>query len=343
MKTTLVFATFLFVALAFPQPPAGPGGAGGRGGSGRGGRGGSGRGPVARTFVTAPDLGFEFDENPLPLPSNVQFASSIAGIAINSKGHIFVYQRADAGKPMLLEFDQNQKFVKAWGDGIAVRPHGMRIDAQDNIWITDVSGNTVMKLNPSGEVVMTLGTKGKTGAWNEATGEHYLNQPTDLAFGENGEIFVSLGHGSQDPRVLRFDRNGKLITQWSGKVDGPGAFSMIHTIARDVRGNIYLADREVKHLVVYDSDGKWKKTIQMQSLLCGFYVTKNDEFYMTAGQEGQIEKLDWNGNVLAVTGKGPGSGHGQFGEAHYMAMDSKGDIYICDTVNGRVVKLYKRS
>ena len=76
----------------------------------------------------------------------------------------------------------------------------------------------------------------------------------------------------------------------------------------------------------------------MGNLLCGFYVTKDNQFYMTSGQDGQIEKLDWDGTVLGVSGKGPGKGNGQFGEAHYMAMDAKGDIYVADTVNGRVTK-----
>jgi sugar lactone lactonase YvrE len=341
-KITVLTLSILFVSAVQAQEAAStaPGGAPGRDGRGRE---GGGRAPVVHTLAAGPDLGFSFDEAPLSLPAGMEFAASVAGIAINSKGHIIVYQRAEAGKPMMLEFDQHQKFVRSWGEGIAKRPHGMRIDDQDNIWITDVADNTVMKLNPKGEIVMTIGTKGKTGAWNEATGEHYLNQPTDIAFGDNGDVFVAQGHGAPDPRVLRFDKKGKLITQWSGKVDGPGAFSMIHTIARDAKGNIYLADREVKHLVIYDSDGKFVRTIQMGNLLCGFYVTKKNEFYMTSGQDGQIEKLDWDGKVLGVSGKGPGKGDGQFGEAHYMAMDTKGDIYVADTVDGRVTKLAKGS
>lgn len=333
MKNIVAITLTILFASCWPQQAQEPPG-----------RGGAGQGVVAvvHTLAVGPDLWFTYDSNPLPLPAGMEFASSVAGVAINSKDHIFVYQRAAAGLPMLLEFDQNQKFVRGFGEGIAVRPHSMRIDAQDNIWIADVGANTVMKLNPQGQIVMTLGTKGKSGEWNEGAGTKYLNQPTDLAFGENGEIFVSEGHGTADPWVLRLDKNGKLITQWSGKVDGPGAFSMVHTIARDAKGNIYLGDREVKRLVIYDSDGRFIKTVQMSNLLCGFYVTKKNEFYMTTGQDGQIEKLDWDGNVLGVAGKGPGKGLGQFGEAHYLAMDHTGNIYVADTQNGRVVKLIKQ-
>ena len=79
----------------------------------------------------------------------------------------------------------------------------------------------------------------------------------------------------------------------------------------------------------------------MANLLCGFYVTKNNELWITTGQDGQLEKVDWDGKVLGIAGKGPGKDVGYFGESHYMAMDSKGDIYVADTEDGRVTKLFK--
>jgi sugar lactone lactonase YvrE len=332
MKTTAFALILVFSAqFAFSQQQVANTAPGGR----------AGRAPVVHTLAVGPDLGFEYDESPLSLPAGMKFAASVAAVGINSKGHIIVYQRAEPGQPMLLEFDQNQEFIRAWGEGIAKRPHGMRIDPQDNIWITDQEGPTVMKLNPQGEIVMTIGEKGKTGSWDEAAGTRYLFQPTDLAIAPNGDVFIAQGHGTGEPRVLHLDKNGKYISQWSGKVEGPGAFSMIHTIALDAKGNVYLSDREVKRLVVYDYSGKWLRTIQMANLLCGFYVTKNNELWITTGQDGQLEKVDWDGKVLGVAGKGPGKDVGYFGESHYMAMDSKGDIYVADTEDGRVTKLFK--
>jgi DNA-binding beta-propeller fold protein YncE len=319
------------------EPAAAPGRGAGKGAKGKGGE------AAVHTLSPGPDLGYSYDTNPLPLPAGMKYADSVASVAINSKGHIFVYQRSLAGSPMLLEFDQNQKYIRGWGDSIAVRPHGMRIDAQDNIWIADVTGNTVMKLNPQGEVVMTIGTKGKAGTWDDAACK-CLDQPTDMAFAPNGNIYISQGHGGNDPRVLEFDKNGKLITQWSGHTEGEAAFHEIHTIARNpVNGNIYLADRSAKRMVIYDGNGKFVKTIQLANLPCGFYVARNNDFWMTSGQDGQIEKLDWDGKVLGWTGKGPGKEVGQFGESHYMAMDSKGDLYVADTVNGSVTKLSKKN
>src|SRR4029450_5989668 len=130
---------------------------------------------------------------------------------------------------------EHQKFIRGWGADIAVRAHGIRIDAQDNIWICDQGGNTVMKLNPQGEGVVTLAQRGKMGPWDEAAGTRLLFNPTDLAFAPNGDVYISQGHGrespaDQEPRVLRLDKNGKYITQWSGSVEGPGKFGMAHSI-----------------------------------------------------------------------------------------------------------------
>src|SRR5678816_2942676 len=94
-------------------------------------------------------------------------------------------------------------------------PHGFRIDDADNFWVTDIGNHTVMKLNPKGDILITLGTKGKAGVWDEAAGNHTLNQPTDIALAKNGDVFVGQGHGggaNSDPRILRFDKNGKYIT-----------------------------------------------------------------------------------------------------------------------------------
>ncbi len=289
-------------------------------------------------LAEGPDLGYVAVPDALPLPEGMHYGG-VAAVAINSKGHIFVYHRAPVP---LIEFDQGGKFLRAFGEGLSTRPHGMRIDAQDNLWITDVNDNTVIKLNPRGETVMTLGTRGPAGEWNEAAGIRRFNQPTDLAFDSNGDVLIAQGHGGPDPRVFRFDAHGKLLAQWSGKVDGPAAFAFPHTIAVGPGGDVYVADRQVKRILVFDRDGKYKRTIQNDNLVCGFYVSKDVQFYMTTGQDGQIEKLDWNGRILAVTGDGPGKALGQYGEAHYMTMDARGDIYVADTQLNHVQKLVKK-
>jgi hypothetical protein len=117
---------------------------------------------------------------------------------------------------------------------------------------------------------------------------------------------------------------------------------MVHSIVLDPRGNLYLADREDKRIVVYDSTGTFVKAIQMANLVCAFMVARDGSLWMANGQDGQVEQIDWDGNVLGWSGIGPGNGPGQFGESSYMVMDAKGDIYVSDTSLGRVQKLIKK-
>jgi hypothetical protein len=96
-------------------------------------------------------------------------------------------------------------------------------------------------------------------------------------------------------------------------------------------------------ILIFDPNGKYIRSIQKANLVCGFYVAKGQQLYMTSGWDGQIEKLDWSGRILGITGGGQGKGLGQYGEAHFMAMDARGDIYVADTRNDRVQKLVKKA
>jgi streptogramin lyase len=262
---------------------------------------------------------------------------SVAGIAQNSKDHLYVYQRTDNA---LIEFDQDGRFVRNFGPGMQVRAHSVRIDADDNIWLADVNANTVTKLSPSGQVLMTLGTKGQTGTWNEAAGAHLFNQPTDVAFGKNGDVFVSTGHGGPDPRVVRFDRTGKFLNTWPlTRPDQPRV--NIHTITVGPDGNVYAGDREVMLLRVFRPDGAHVRDIKTKNLICGLYVDAKGDLWMTAGQDGMIMAMNWDGTVKGWTGK-LGKGVNEYGEAHYMTLSRDlGTIYVSDTVNNRIQKLVR--
>src|SRR5579862_2001459 len=133
----------------------------------------------------APELDYVAVPNSVTLPDGVMPGAS-AAVAFDSKGHMFVFYR---GPQPLMEFDADGKFIRNVGEGLSFRrAHGMRIDSQDNIWVTDVGAHVVMKLSPQGQVLLTIGTKGEAGDWNEQS--HDLNEPNDLAIGRNGDIFV---------------------------------------------------------------------------------------------------------------------------------------------------------
>jgi len=149
----------------------------------------------------------------------------------------------------LLEYDGDGRLTRSLDPNLVSRPHGMRVDPNDNIWVTDQQCNIVVKVAPSGEVLLTLGTRGKAGTWDEAKGEHLFNQPTDVAFGPRGDVFVATGHGGPDPRVLRFDKTGRYITSWSLKHED-GSSAVIHTLVVNSRGEVWAGDREVKKMRV---------------------------------------------------------------------------------------------
>jgi hypothetical protein len=292
---------------------------------------------------------------PFTMPDGL--TAGIPAVAINSKDHLFAFQRNAAGKPQLFEFDQQHKLIRTIGEeviGHQNKAHGLAIDSGDNIWISDENGDTVTKLSPDGRVLMVLGVKGRRGDWDEAKEQRLLWQPLQIAFAPNGDVYIAMGHANESPndtdrspanssgaaRVLHLDTSGKFIGQWFGNSPGPGHFSMAHAIAvNPSNGNVYIGDREEYRIVVYDGRGKFIKTIQTRNLVCALYVDPHNQLWMATGQDGQVFKIDWDGNVLGAIGNGPGRGNGQFGEANYMAMDSLGHLFVGDTVAPRITEL----
>jgi sugar lactone lactonase YvrE len=303
-----------------------------------------------------PDPGFTF-AYPFALPEG---GGGVSAVAINSKGHLYAFQRNAEGKPQLFEFDPAHKLVRTIGEdviGHQNKAHGMAIDADDNVWICDENGDTVMKVSPQGKLLMTLGVRGQRGDWDEAKGQRLLWQPLAVAFAANGDIYIGQGHANESPndagksatnnvgaaRVLHLDKNGKFINQWFGNHAGQGHFSMVHGIAVNPdNGNVYIADREEYRLVVYDARGTFVRTIQLRNLTCALYVDPHKQLWLATGQDGQIFKIDWDGNVLAAIGNGPGRGEGQFVESNYMAMDAQGNLYAGDTTAPRITMMVRK-
>ena len=285
----------------------------------------------------APKLDYVAVPDPLTLPAGITMGAS-ASVAFDSKGHLFVLTR---GAQPFFEFDADGKFIRSFGDGLFVRSHGLKIDNDGNIWATDVGAHTVMKLNPQGQVLLTLGTKGQRGEWNDSS--HLLNEPNDVAIGRGGDIFVVQGHTpgtAGDPRVLKFDKNGKFIKSWGGKGKEPGKFEVAHGIALDAKGQLWVADRENQRIQIFDAGGKFIKELKYAGVPCSLDIGRQ-YIFMVNGFAGQVLKLDLNGNVLAATGKA-GKGVGEFGEAHFIAVSPKGELYVADSVNSAVQKFVKK-
>jgi hypothetical protein len=299
-------------------------------GRGRGGRGGPPRVPF---IPDAPILSHRVIEGALVLPPELTFAV-VPSVAINSRGHVFVYHR---GPTPVLEFDPSGKFLRGLREGTATRAHSIRIDGQDNIWLVDSGDHTITKLSPTGEVLMTLGTKGVVGTGDADAAQSRFNIPSDVGFGSNGDIFIAQGEaGGPDPRVIRFDRTGRFITTWSLAFT-QGIRSNPHAIEVDAKGLVYVADREVMRIRVFQPDGTHVRDIQMQSPVCGIAIDRNQQLWVASGADGQVLQVDWNGKVQAFAGR-RGTGAGEMTEAHMVAAAPNGDVYVADSVGRKVVK-----
>ncbi|HZJ34145.1 MAG TPA: peptidyl-alpha-hydroxyglycine alpha-amidating lyase family protein [Vicinamibacterales bacterium] len=295
--------------------------------------------PALLVPETAPELDYTFVPDAIKLPEGSKMGAA-AAVAFDARGHIYVLTR---GAQAFFEFDENGGFVRSFGDGMFTRSHGLKIDRDGNLWATDVGAHTVVKLNPAGQVLLTIGTKGQAGEWNETAGSHLLNQPNDVAIAANGDIFVAQGHtpgAGGDARVLKFDKDGRFITQWGGKGKEPGQFVVAHGIVIDGKGLLWVMDRENQRVQVFDSNGTFVREQKYKGLPCSVAFGR-DEAYMVNGFAGQLLRLDLNGKVLAAMGK-PGTGPGEFGEAHFLAISPRNDLYVADSVNGMLMKFVRK-
>ncbi len=274
----------------------------------------------------------------LVLPDTME-AASYAGVAMTEQDHLIVLSRS---APPFLEFDSDGRFVRGFGaDDLLRRAHGMSIDAGGNMWVTDVADHLVMKLDRDANVLLTIGTKGEAGVWDEASGMHVLNEPNDVALDSLGNIYVAQGHGGDTPRVMKFSAAGEFIAQWGSRGYGPGEFVAAHAIEIDGNDVLHVADRENMRIQRFDTSGNLLREWKFDAMVCAIFLHEDGFMYITTGFDGELAKVDMQGNVLGAIGS-PGTGNGQFGEAHDLAVDAHGNAYIADVINRRVQKFAKK-
>lgn len=288
-------------------------------------------------IVDAPDLGYVPVADVFRLPEGMNFGPC-SGVAVNSKGHIFVFHRSHHA---LLEFDGGGNYIRSLADGMFARPHGLRVDSEDNIWATDIGSHIVVKLSPQGRIAMVLGVRDTAGEWHPYGHLRLFDEPNDLAFGPAGEIYVTQGHGKGESRVLKFDAEGNFIETWGGEGSAAGKFNVPHSIATDAHGLLYVADRSNQRIQVFDADGQYLRESRHPGTPCGLCMSRDDRIFLAHGHTGLIMRLDLEGSVLGATGS-QGKGLGQYGEAHFLALDAREDIYVADTLNWRVQKLVRK-
>ena len=231
----------------------------------------------------APEIPFDSVPEPLKLPPGMNFGE-VSGVAVNSKGHVFVFTRSNsAGGPayaptaaQLLEFGPKGEFIREIGKGLYgwSFAHTVRIDKADNIWAVDKGSDMVIKFNPAGRVVWTFGRRkesadDETGPWEHPDPplphqDGLFRQPTDVAWDSKGNIYISDGYINS--RVAKYDSNGDWVKSWGEYGRAPGQFRLPHAIAIDNSDNVYVADRENRRVQVFDTDGKFLRMIQVDVL-----------------------------------------------------------------------------
>ncbi|MGA0934796.1 MAG: peptidyl-alpha-hydroxyglycine alpha-amidating lyase family protein [Pseudohongiellaceae bacterium] len=274
----------------------------------------------------------------LTLPAGFVF-SRVSGIVIDDNGSMIILHR---GEDPLLEFDAAGNFVRAFGPRDTwTFAHGLRLDPQGNIWVTDIGTHTVVKMDRTGNILMTLGTSGQNGLWDESSNSHFFDQPNDIAFDSDGNFYIAQGHVRGEPRILKFDRDANFVTLWGTRGEGDGELAVAHAIEIDDQDRLYVADRENFRVVVYDTEGAVLDEWHYSAMACALYLHDDGTMYMTTGFDGEWAILDAEGKVTGSLGR-PGDGLGEFGEGHYMVVDAAGDVYIADAVSSKVHLFRKR-
>jgi sugar lactone lactonase YvrE len=297
-------------------------------------------------------------ENYFKLPEGRKIGSTAAIHVDRDGSSLWAFERCGAqtcvGSTVapILKFDASGALVKSFGAGMFIRPHGIHVDPDGNIWVTDGEGpdgkdparngkgHQVFKFSPEGKVLMTLGTAGVAGA-----GPETFNQPSQVQVAPNGDIFVGDGHGgNSNARIVKFSKNGRFIKTWGKKGTAPGEFEAPHGLAMDSRGRLFVADRGNNRLQIFDQEGNFLEEWTQFGRPSGLFIDKNDTVYVADSQSNEQIHPGWtkgirigsarDGKVVAFI-PDPDPAGSQEG----VAADAKGNVYGSLT-GGMALKKY---
>jgi len=333
---------------------------------------------------SVPEIKFRSVADFLKLPPNM-YLGEVTGVAVNSKGNIFVLSRGNTTGPafaaaaaQLLEFGPDGHYIREMGHNLYAWSfgHTVRVDKQDNIWVTDKGSNMIIKFNPEGRVVMVFGRKQE--AADDGTGplkrldpplppvDGMFRQVTDVAWNAEGDTFISDGYINS--RVGKVDKNGRWLMSWGEPGEGEGQFHTPHSIATDAAGNVYVADRGNGRIQVFDGNGKFLRIIKIDvpfdpnaqpaignkpklPLAPGSMTSApgspwaicitpgpNQVLFSADSYPGRVYKLSLDGKVLGYFGES-GKQLKQFGWIHEIACPSANEIIVGELLNWRAQKL----
>ncbi|TMB72413.1 MAG: hypothetical protein E6J54_10225 [Deltaproteobacteria bacterium] len=315
---------------------------------------------VIATFevrVFAQDNPYRVVEGWAKLPEGRSWGST-AAVDVDSNDHIWVAERcgtnscAGSNLSPILEFDPSGKLLRSFGAGMFVFPHGICVDKEGNVWVTDGDGkdgkgHQVFKFSPDGRVLMTLGKAGVAG-----DGPDTFNRPSDVIVAPNGDIFVADGHGGDsNARIVKFSKDGKFIKSWGKKGIAPGEFDTPHGLAFDSKGRLFVADRNNNRIQIFDQEGTFIEQWTQFGRPSGIFIDVKDNIYVADSESNSVRPHPgWKrgiriGNISdgfvtafipdpVETVKGTSAAEG-------VAADSKGNIYGAE-VGPKALKKYIR-
>ena len=296
--------------------------------------------------------GYELIENWVKIPDDYILGNP-TGVALTSNQNLFVFHRGSRSwqVPMpkekimedtFIEIDKvTGKIIKSWGSNLFIMPHGLEIDKEDNIWVTDVGLHQVIKYDSNGNELMVLGKE-----YTPGKDSLHFNLPTDVAVSENGYFYVSDGYGNS--RIIKFSSKGEYLFEWGIFGENKNEFNIPHGLDLDKNGNVYVADRENNKIQKFDSLGnfiaEWKNEMigQLYSVNVNNYenylfgidyiVSKN-----SAPLGSDIIKFDLDLNFKSKFGRS-GNYKGPKARYHDIQVDNKGNIYVGDILNNTIQK-----
>ena len=264
------------------------------------------------------DLGYSVVAGWPKIPSGWVFGQ-VAGVAVDRRGRYYVFHRGD-GAPPLICFDREGEYLFSWGEGEYVRPHMVKCDKDDDIWVIDDNGHVLYLCTPEGEVLRTLGTKGVPGV----DGSHF-DKPTDIAIGPGGGFYVSDGYGNK--RVAKFDEDLGFLGQWGSEGVDAGQFVLPHAITTDGEGLVYVADRNRWRVQIFDPDGALLRMWTHVGKPFGIVYASDGYLYVCDGTNARVTKVETSGRIVGFFGE-PGDGEGQISTSHDMSVAPNGDILL---------------
>ena len=283
------------------------------------------------------------------LPAGVKWGGVIS-IEPDAKGDVWVFHRGDTP---ILKFERSGKYVTGFGAGMFVQAHGMAVDRDGNIWVTDSQnkdnkGQQVFKFSPEGKLLMTLGKAGVVGE-----GPDTFSGPSDVVIAPNGDVFVADGHvAMSNGRIVKFSKDGKFIKAWGKLGSGPGEFNVPHSIAMDSRGRIFVADRSNNRLQIFDQNGTFIDQWKQFGRPSGVYIDRNDTIYVADSQSNATQNPGFtrgirigsakDGKVTAfIRDTTPDPDKNNNAGPEGIAGDTNGNVYVGDVSKMDLMKFVR--